>query len=136
MFVVKTNRGISRLCRRKPQEQAALPGMPSQGSLQGGQPHGAHAGAQQVQLWYTGSTSSPAMTRPLQMSQSWSFAVSGSIFPSAVHQTAVARLQLYQPRGLNSSWSQDADCPSPYHITQSRLDGSQKCSTKLNKTLE
>lgn len=55
---------------------------------------------------------------------------------------AIVMLQLYQPRshlqvlGLSCSWRQDAGCQSPYQITQSGLDGSQKHSTKFHKTLE
>lgn len=66
------------------------------------------------------------MTRPLQTSQSWSFAVSGSIFPSAAPQTTLQTLQCcsctnpgshLQLLGFNCSWRQDAGCQSPYQIT-------------------
>lgn len=65
------------------------------------------------------------MTRPLQMSWSRSFAVSGSIFPSAAPRTTLLPLQCcsctnpgshLQVLGLNCSWREDAGCQSPYQI--------------------
>lgn len=142
---METGRNISPQWHREPQEQAAPPRTLDQGFLQGKQTHSAHAGAQQVQLQETGSTSSPAMTRPLQMSQSWSSAVSGSIFPAAAPWTTLLPLWCcsstnpgshLQVLAWNCSWSQDARCQSAHQITQSGLDGSQKQFTTLNKPPE